>query len=130
MPEDLAERFIEALRRLEADRELEPIVSLFAEDCELGNAASQESFSGREGARRFWSAYRDTFGQMESRFRNRIAGDGRAALEWVTEAAGNEGRGVTYEGVSVLEFGGDSIRRFHAYFDPAALGRQIGVGAS
>lgn len=130
MPEDLAERFIAALRRLEADRELEPIVSLFADDCQLGNVVTAEVFHGREGARQFWANYRDTFGRVESKFRNRIAAGGRVALEWVTEATGKDDRPVTYEGVSILEVSGDRISRFHAYFDPAKLGRQVGVGAA
>jgi ketosteroid isomerase-like protein len=129
MSGEVTEKFIEALRRLESERELEPIVSLFADDCELGNIVTSEVFHGREGAREFWTSYRDTFGGMESKFRNRIVTEGRAALEWVTEATGPDGRPVAYEGVSILEFGGDRISRFKAYFDPARLGRQVGAAA-
>ena len=130
MAGEVTEKFIDALRRLESDRDLEPIVSLFADDCELGNVVTSEAFRGREGAREFWNAYRETFGGMESRFRNKIIADDRAALEWVTEATGAEGRPVRYEGVSILEFSGDQIRRFNAYFDPARLGRQVGAAGA
>ncbi len=129
MPGEVTEKFIEALRRLESERELEPIVSLFADDCELGNVVTAESFHGREGARQFWTSYRDTFGEMESKFRNKLVTERGAALEWVTEATGQDGRPVTYEGVSILEVEGERIRRFKAYFDPAKLGRQVAAGA-
>jgi ketosteroid isomerase-like protein len=130
MAGELTEKFIDALRRLESDRDLEPIVSLFADDCELGNVVTSEPFRGREGAREFWTAYRETFGEMESKFRNEIVANDRAALEWVTDATGADGRPVTYEGVSILEFSGDRIRRFNAYFDPARLGRQVGAAGA
>lgn len=129
MPEEVTEKFIEALRRLESERELEPIVSLFADDCELGNIVTSEVFHGREGAREFWTSYRETFGRMESKFRNTIVTEGRAALEWVTDATGPDERPVAYEGVSILEVSGGRITRFKAYFDPARLGRQVNAAA-
>ena len=36
MSKGIAEKFVEALGRLEAERDLESIVSLVAEDCEIG----------------------------------------------------------------------------------------------
>ena len=71
MSKQLARRFIEALGRLEAERELEEMTALFADGSEIGNVTSPEKFHGREGAREFWGAkYRDTFGEVESTFRN------------------------------------------------------------
>ncbi|HZB46675.1 MAG TPA: nuclear transport factor 2 family protein [Pyrinomonadaceae bacterium] len=126
MSEQLAEKFVAALGRLEADGELEPIVSLFAEECEVGNVVSPEKFSGREGAREFWGAkYRDTFGEVRSTFRNVFAAEGRAALEWTTEGTANDGTPLKYDGVSILEIDGGQIKRFCAYFDAGALGRQL-----
>jgi ketosteroid isomerase-like protein len=126
MSEQLANKFIEALGKLEAGRDLETIVSLFAEDCEVGNVVSPEKFSRRDGAREFWGAkYRDTFGEVRSTFRNVFATEGRAALEWATEGTSKDGAPVSYEGVSILEFDGELIARFRAYFDAGDLGRQI-----
>lgn len=126
MSEQLARKFIEALGRLEGARDLETIVSLFADDCEVGNVVSPEKFAGREGARRFWGAkYRDTFGEVRSTFRNVFAAEGRAALEWTTEGTSHEGAPLSYDGVSILEFEGESIKRFRAYYDAGALGRQM-----
>ena len=125
MSKKVADRFVEALRKLEEDRDVEALVEIHTEDCDVGNVAVPKTFSGREGLREFWTSYRNTFDEMESEFRNVFADDaGRAALEWTTEgiAAGNP---VSYEGVSILEIEGDKVRRFRAYFDPRRLSEQI-----
>ena len=126
MSEQVAKRFVEALGRLEAGRELEEMVRLFAPDAEVGNVVSPEKFRGPEGAREFWGAkYRDTFGEVKSTFRNVFANETRAALEWTTVGTAADGSPVNYDGVSILEFGGGKITRFCAYFDAGDLGRQI-----
>ena len=53
MSEQLAKTFIEALRKLESDRDLETISSLYSENSELGNVVTHEKFHGVEGAREF-----------------------------------------------------------------------------
>ncbi len=126
MSEQIAKKFIEALGRLEAERDLESIVGLFAPDCEVGNVVSPEKFRGTEGARQFWGAkYRDTFGEVRSEFRNVFADETRVALEWTTGGTASDGAPIRYDGVSVLETDGGLITRFCAYFDAGALGRQI-----
>lgn len=126
MSEQLAERFIEALGRLEAERDLETITALFSDESEVGNVVSPEKFHGREGARDFWgSKYRDTFGEVRSTFRNVFATETRAALEWTTEGTAHDGTPVRYDGVSILETDGERVTRFRAYFDAGALGRQL-----
>ena len=125
------QEFIDALHTLERDRDLEPIVGLFGADSEVGNIVAPRQFSGAEGARDFWQAYRATFGDMESEFRNIIESDGRAALEWTTTGTSVQGDPITYAGVSILEFTDGQISRFWAYFNPTDLGRQIEpLGAS
>jgi steroid delta-isomerase-like uncharacterized protein len=125
MSAQAVESFIAALGKLETTHEVEAIVSTFAEDCELGNAATPKRLSGREGAREFWRQYRDTFGEMKSTFRNVIATENRAALEWATQGTIHDGAVVSYEGVSILELEGGAIKRFHAYFDSKELSGQI-----
>ncbi len=126
MSEQVAKRFIEALGRLEAGRDLEGMVGLFAADAEVGNVVSPEKFRGPEGAREFWGAkYRDTFGEVRSTFRNVFATNDRAALEWTTEGTGSDGTPVKYDGVSIIETDGEHVTRFCAYFDAGALGRQL-----
>jgi ketosteroid isomerase-like protein len=125
MAANTAEQFIEALRKLEENRDVEALVALYAEGSETGNVNAPEKFAGAEGAREFWTKYRDTFGEVRSTFRNRIITDDRAALEWTTAGTTANGAPFDYEGVSILEIEGDHITRFRAYFDPEALGKQI-----
>ena len=125
MSKEVADRFIEALRRLEEDRDVEALVEIHTEDCDVGNVAVPKTFSGHGGLREFWTSYRNTFDEMKSEFRNVFADDaGRAALEWTTEGTSN-GNEVSYDGVSILEIEGDKISRFRAYFDPRRLTEQI-----
>ena len=119
------QQFIEALHALERDRDLEQIVGLFAAESDVGNNVSSREFTGPDGAREFWQMYRETFGDMESSFRNVIESDGRAALEWTTTGTSAEGAPISYSGVSILEMENGQITRFRAYFDPSDLGHQI-----
>jgi predicted ester cyclase len=122
----MAQRFIDALASLEAGRDVEPLVSLYTAEAKVGNVNAPEQFTGPDGARKFWTEYRGTFGEMKSEFRNIITMPDRVALEWSTRATSVAGEPIEYEGVSILEIAGDKVERFRAYFDPAALGRQIG----
>jgi len=122
---DVTQQFIDALTVLERERNAERITDLFGPESEVGNIVSPRQFSGVEGARTFWEAYRDTFGQVASTFRNVIVSDGRAALEWTTTGTSAAGAPISYEGVSILELADGKIARFRAYFDPHDLGLQI-----
>ena len=122
---DLTQQFIDALAALERERNVERMTALFGPESEVGNIVSPRQFSGAEGARAFWEAYRDTFGEVASTFRNVIVSDGRAALEWTTTGTSAAGAAFSYDGVSILEMAGGKITRFRAYFDPHDLGLQI-----
>lgn len=124
MSREVAESFIEALWRLEEDRDVEPLVGIHAEDCEVGNVSVPRTFGGHDGLREFWTNYRKTFGEMKSEFRNVIATGDRVALEWTTRGT-EDGDEVSYDGVSILETEGGKVRRFMAYFDTRALTRQV-----
>jgi steroid delta-isomerase-like uncharacterized protein len=124
MSKELADRFVEALRELEENRNVEALVGIHTEDCEVGNVSVPETFRGHEGLREFWTSYRSTFGEMKSEFRNVFATEDRAALEWTTEGTSN-GDTVSYEGVSVLEIEDGNVRRFMAYFDTRDLTGQV-----
>lgn len=119
------EQFMDALAALERDGDVESLAALFAAESEIGNLITPRHFSGVEGAREFWQAYRGTFGEVQSSFRNVIVGDGQAALEWTTSGTSTQGAPITYTGVSILEFTDKKISRFWAYFDPGDLGRQM-----
>jgi ketosteroid isomerase-like protein len=121
---EVADDFIEALRKLEEDKDVEALVEIHAEDCEVGNVSVSKTFRGHDGLREFWTEYRKTFGEMKSTFRNVFATGEGAALEWTTEGISN-GDSVSYDGVSILEVEGGKVRRFMAYFDSRRLTPQV-----
>lgn len=125
MSEQIAKNFIQALRMLETDRDVEPLVSLYAEESSIGNVVVLDRFHGPDGARQFWNEYRGTFDTAESQFRNVIASNDRAALEWTTQGSSFEGAPLQYAGVTILEIEGGKVTRSSAYFNPGALGRQM-----
>ena len=125
MSEEVASKFIEALRTLEDTKDAEPLASLYTDEAAVGNLIAPDGFRGQEGAREFWAEYRGTFDAAKSTFRNVIAGEGTAALEWTTEGTSFEGRPFRYAGVTILEIEAGRVSRSSAYFDPTALGRQI-----
>ncbi len=124
MSKEVADDFVEALRKLEEERDVEALVEIHAEDCEVGNVSVSGTFRGHDGLREFWTEYRKTFGEMRSTFRNVFATEEGAALEWTTEGTSN-GDTVSYDGVSILEVEGGKVGRFMAYFDTRRLTRQV-----
>src|ERR687893_1681020 len=124
MSKGIEDRFVEALRELEENRDVEALVEIHTEDCEVGNVSVPEAFKGHDGLREFWTEYRKTFGEMRSTFRNVFATGEGAALEWTTEGTSN-GDAVSYDGVSILEIEGGKVSRFMAYFDTRRLTRQV-----
>lgn len=125
MATERAQRFVDALLKLEESGDLEGLVALFSDDAQVSNAASPQVFTGQDGARRFWTEYKGTLGRVKSTFRNMIEAADRVALEWETQGTAHNGAAVAYEGVSIIEWDGDRIRRFYAYFDPHALGQEL-----
>jgi steroid delta-isomerase-like uncharacterized protein len=125
MSKEVAEKFVEALWKLEEERDVEALVEIHTDDCDVGNVAMSRTFSGHDGLREFWTSYRNTFGDMKSEFRNVFADDaGHAALEWNTTGKAN-GNEVSYEGVSLLETENGKVNRFRAYFDPRTVNEQV-----
>lgn len=119
----MTETFADRLQEFERTRDVEPLVELFAEEAELSKLDAAAVHRGRDGARQFWTEYRDVFDDLRSEFTGDVRGDGKAVLEWVAEGSlrhtpGDSGpRPVRYPGVSILEVEGDSIRRFRTVYD-------------
>jgi ketosteroid isomerase-like protein len=124
MSKEVADGFVEALRKLEEEGDVEALVEIHTEDCEVGNVSVPQTFRGHDGLREFWTSYRSTFGEMKSTFRNVFATEEGSALEWTTEGTSN-GDAVSYDGVSILEIEGGKVRRFMAYFDTRDLTPQV-----
>ena len=125
MSKEVADKFVKALWKLEEERDVEALVEIHTDDCDVGNVAVSRTFSGHDGLREFWTSYRNTFGDMKSEFRNVFADDaGHAALEWNTTGKAN-GNEVSYDGVSLLETENGKVSRFRAYFDPRTVNEQV-----
>lgn len=125
LSQEVTEKFRDALWQLEEDRDVEGLVAIHSEDCDIGNVAVPQTFQGHDGLREFWNNYRKTFGELKSEFRN-VFGDeaGHGVLEWTTTGDAN-GQEVSYDGVSLLEIEDGKVKRFRAYFDPRNLTHQI-----
>jgi SnoaL-like domain len=124
MSKEVADVFVEALRKLEDDEDVEALVQMHTGDCEVGDVSVPGTFRGHEGLREFWRSYRSTFGEMRSEFRNVFPTEKGAALEWTTQGTSN-GDSVAYDGVSILEIEGGKARRCMAYVDTRALTPQV-----
>ena len=125
MSRGVADKLVEALWKLEEDREVETLVKIHIQNCSVGNVAVSKPFSGHDGLREFWTDYRKTFDEMKSEFRNVFADDsGHAALEWTTTGT-EDGDTISYDGVSILEIEGEKVKRFMAYFDSRTLTKQV-----
>lgn len=72
MTKNIAEKFIGALTELESARDVEQMVELFADDCEVGNVETPKLFRGIEEARQFWIDYRDAFKDVCSIFQKEL----------------------------------------------------------
>jgi hypothetical protein len=120
-----ASRFVHALQQLEETRNIDDsMLGLFDEGCEVSNVAVRP-LSGRQGARRFWHDYLSTFSEVHTRFTRQFETDGKCYLEWISEGVLPNGHPIKYEGITVLEWDGDHIRRFKAYHDSAAFLRNL-----
>ena len=134
--DELARAFIDALHALEHGDEgdVDAIVALFADDAQLSNSALRlagEERRGEDGARRFWSEYRRTFGEAHSEFAHVTAGDDAAGLFWTPTGTGNDGRSLSYDGSSLLVFDASGkISSFVGYYDTRELSRAVGVDHS
>ena len=124
MANNIADKFIGALSELESERDAELIVSLFDGNCEVINVAATEIFRGTEGARRFWTNYREGFKDVCSVFQNETYSDNNAALEWTTEGNNKNGQKIRYVSVGIIETKDEKITRFYAYFGTKNLGRR------
>ena len=119
--DDLTQKFVDALGELHRGDDVEPLVALFTDDATLNKAGMPHGQSGKDGARAFWEQYRRVFGEIDSTFHNVVTGDGIAFLEWTSTGTLTNGSAFSYDGVSVLESGGDEIEAFRTFYDTAAF---------
>lgn len=121
MASEMAECFMQTLQQIEESKDVEPLVSLFAEDAELSNLAMTEPLRGVDGARRFWQKYLSVFDRIHSHFNHVTEGNNTAVLEWVSDGVLSDGEPIKYSGVSIVEVNQGKVQRFRTYYDSAAF---------
>lgn len=125
--EDKARSFIDALHSLErgGSEGAEQIASLFADDATLANAALDNKgreLKGIEEILRFWTEYKETLGQVETRFHHVMVLGWAAGLFWTTSGKSPEGDDVKYHGSTLLQFNAEGkIEFFRGYYDTREL---------
>jgi ketosteroid isomerase-like protein len=118
---DIVNLFMKGLALLEKESDPAEILWLFADDCVIGNVQMDVKMHGPEGARRFWTDYRHTFREIESKFSRITETEDVAVLEWTSEGTLITGQPVKYSGASVLTISNERIVDFMAYFDSRHL---------
>ncbi len=53
MSKEVAHGFVEALRKLEEDEDVEALAQIHTRDCDVGNVSVPGTFRGHEGLREF-----------------------------------------------------------------------------
>jgi limonene-1,2-epoxide hydrolase len=125
----LADDFIDALHRLEETSDVDSIASLFSDQAVLSNPLAVHDAEDGGAAKAFWMAYRAPFATITSEFIEVAEGEGSVMLEWRSDGTIGE-QAISYSGVSVLEFTGDRISSFRAYYDPRELVAHVGTSQS
>lgn len=120
----VARRFVDALREIEEHGEVEDMAGLGTEHTRWWSTGVDRDNHGPDGARRFWEAYRRSFGEITSEFTTVTEGSDRVVLEWTGHGRHHNGRPVRYAGATVLELSGSTEDRqldgVRLYFDTAA----------
>ena len=114
----LSARFVRALRALENELDLQPMVQLYAEDCDLRSPLGDEALIGLEAVRRYWRQYLDRFQAIRTEFLALHDGRDGSALEWISSAVAWDGHPLEFSGATMLMSKDERITRMSVYFDP------------
>ena len=117
----MTDRFTAALHHLDAEGDPQPLVELTGDDAVLVKLDEHHEARGRDGAQRFWTDYRNVFGDIETTFTQTIVGEGSAALEWTSQGTLRSGRPVTYRGVTMIEGDDEQLSGIRTYYDTATF---------
>ena len=138
MAEDTAGIARKALEYLNA-HDLDAYAELFADDCEVTDTATGETFHGREGARKNMEGWFTPFPDAKIETINLIAGDDWATIEAVgrgtqtgpmTGPGGDvpaTGKGLTLAFCSTLQISNGKIVGGRDYYNVADLMQQLGL---
>jgi len=122
----MTDRFTDALHRIDSDRDTGPMLELTADDAEMVKLDDRNEAHGKDGAERFWTDYRDVFGDLETTFTASTVGETSAALEWTSTGTLRNGRPFSYRGVTVIEGDDEKVSAVRTYYDSAAFLQETG----
>ena len=123
---ELTERFADALRRIDSDRDTGPMLELTDDDAVLTKLDGNHTASGKDGAKTFWEDYRNVFGGLETTFTHTVVGEDIAALEWTSTGTLRSGRPFEYNGVTVIQGDDEKVSGVRTYYDSAAFLQESG----
>jgi ketosteroid isomerase-like protein len=116
-----AQRFADALQKLESSGDSADLLDQFAEGAELTRPEADRDDSETDAAA-FWDAYLAQFDSIQTSFAAVDEAGDRGILEWLSTGSLSTGRGIDYRGVSLLTFDDDDkVSRFSTYYDTAAF---------
>lgn len=124
---DKAQEFIDALHTLEqgTSDDANSVAALFATDAALHNSAldnKNSELKGSDEILQFWVEYKETLGQIESKFHHVTTSDNAAGLFWTTTGQNPEGNEVNYHGSTLLQYNTEGlIEFFRGYYDTREL---------
>ena len=122
-----AQTFIDALHKLEQGSagDVAALVALYADDATLNNSAldnKDSEIKGTDEITKFWTQYKETLGEVFSKFHHVTTSDDAAGLFWTTEGTNPAGDKVHYHGATLLQFNDDGkIEFFRGYYDTREL---------
>ena len=122
-----AQTFIDALHALEQGEvgDVAALVALYADGATLNNSALDSKGAAMEGTEqitKFWTEYKETLGEIFSKFHHVTSDENSAGLFWTTEGTNPAGDTVHYHGSTLLQFDGDGkIEFFRGYYDTREL---------
>ncbi len=122
-----AQTFIDALHALEqgSTGDVAALVALYADDATLSNSAldnKNAEIKGTDQITKFWTEYKETLGEVFSKFHHVTTDDNAAGLFWTTTGQNPMGDEVNYHGATLLQFGDDGkIEFFRGYYDTREL---------
>lgn len=122
-----ANEFIDALHALEQGSidDANSLAALYSAEATLRNSALDNKATEIKGADqilRFWIEYKETLGEVLSKFHHITISDQAAGLFWTTTGKNPAGDAVNYHGATLLQFGADGkIEFFRGYYDTREL---------
>ncbi len=122
-----AKEFIDALHQLEkgSSDDAGQLVGLYAQDAALANSALDNKgreMNGTDEILQFWTQYKETLGDVYSKFHHITVSDDSAGLFWTTEGTNPAGNEVSYHGSTLLVYNTEGmIQFFRGYYDTREL---------